>query len=204
MMTAMTLTPPAARLLVLVPEGDLPMVELAQRIWALATAAGAAVLLVGLADSPEREPQTRRSLAVLQSHTQYETVPVSTRVACAPDWVGAVKQLRRPGDQVVVFAAQRAPAGWWGWGRQPLAQALEAQLHVPAYVVTDVAVPAARPNSRWAALQGWAVSLVVIGAFFALQAWIQATAPGGAGSVFLALTVLAEFGLLGLLNQQRL
>ena len=36
-------------------------------------------------------------VAVLQSHTQFDPVPVSTRVACVPDWLTAVKQLRRPG-----------------------------------------------------------------------------------------------------------
>jgi len=198
----MLITPPAARLMVLVPAGDLPVVELAQRIWALATDAGSAVLLVGLADSPEREPEARRNLAVLQSHTQYETVPVSTRIAHGGDWLAAVRLLKRPGDCVVCFADQQVPAGLWGY--QPLAHALQKQLQVPAVVLTDVwGLDAPRPYSRWAEAAGWALCLAVIAAFFALQAWLTTAVPGGAGSVLLALSVVAEFSLLAL-TQRRL
>jgi hypothetical protein len=204
-MTTTVMPPPlAARLMVLVPEGDLPIVELAQRIWALAREAGSAVLLVGLADSPERETERRKALAMLQSHTQYEAVPVSTRIAREPDWVAAVKRLRRPGDQVVVFADQQAPAGVWGLGHQPLAQALAAHLHVQAYVIADVTLPAARRPGPWATLAAWALSLAVVAGFFVLQAWVQAALPGGLGSTLLALSVIVEFGLLGILNQPRL
>ncbi len=204
MATTLLTHPPAARLLVLVPDGELPIVDLAQHIWALAAAAGSAVLLVGLADGPEREAHTRRTLAELQSHTQFDPVPVSIRVACVPDWVTAVKHLRRPGDQVVVFAEQEAPAGVWGWRRQPLAQALETQLRVPAYVVTDVALPAAPRPSRWVAAARWALSLVVIAVFFGVQAAVQSAMPGGTGSLVLVLLVIIEFGLLSRLQHGRM
>lgn len=193
----MLTTPPAARLLVLVPDGDLPVVELAQRIWALAAAAGSAVLLVGLAARPEREPQTRRNLALLQSHTRFDSVAVSTRVARVSDWVSAVKQLRRPGDCVVCFDNQQAPAGVWGWGHQPLSQALQAELDVPAYVVSDVPVPVGRGAGRLRQAAWLALSLALIVGFFALQAWIQAALSGGAATVLLLLSVITEFGLLG-------
>jgi len=202
MTTTLRLSPPAARLMVLVPEGNLPVVALAQRIWALARAAGAAVLLVGLADRPEREPQARRQLAELQSHTQYDAVPVSTRVAHAADWVAAVRQLRRPGDQVVVLGEQRAPAGVGGWRTQPLARALQAQLQVPTLVVTDVALPAARRPRRSAAVLATAASLAVVGVFFGLQVWLTAAMPGGVGSLLQVVIVLAEFGLLARFAQR--
>ena len=200
----MLISPPAARLLVLVPEGDWPVVELAQRIWSLAAAAGAAVLLVGLADRPEREPQARRALALLQTHTRFDPVPVSTRIARVPDWIAAVKQLRRPGDCVVCFPTQEAPADGWGWRYQPLSRALEVQLKVPAYIVTDVPVPAERRTSRLREATWWGFSLVLIVAFLALQIWLQAFDPGGAGATLLVVSVIAEFLLLGRLNRWRL
>jgi hypothetical protein len=200
----MVLNPPAARLLVLIPPGDLPVVELAQHIGALAAPTGSAVLLVGRAADAERETETRRALAVLQSHTQTDAVPVSTRITRAPDWLAAVKQLRRPGDQVVVVGEQHAPAGALGLGRQPLAQALENQLHVPAHVVAEVVLPRERLSGWPATLLAWAANLGVIGLFFLLQAWLQATYPDGAGNTLLALSVIAEFALLGWMQQQRL
>ena len=200
----MILNPPAARLLVLVPPGDLPVVELAQHIGALAAPARSAVLLVGRAADAERETETRRALAVLQSHTQTDGLPVSTRVTHAPDWVAAVKQLRRPGDQVVVFGEQVAPAGALGLGRQPLAQALESQLQVPAHVMGSVAVPRERLTGWRTTLLAWAANLGIVAGFFLLQAWIQATYPGAAGGTLLALSVIVEFALLGWMQQPRL
>lgn len=194
-------TLPIARLLVLVPDGDLPVVELAQRIWKLAAAAGSAVLLIGLAARPDLEPRTRRVLALLQSHTRYDPVPVSTRVALAADWVAAVKLLRRPGDCVVCFANQQVPAGMFGW--RPLSQALEAELHMPAYVVTDVPLPLERRAGPFRRAAWFVLSLGIIAGFFGIQAWISQAAAGGAGTALLTLSVIAEFALIGLCHRWR-
>jgi hypothetical protein len=187
------LATPAARLLVLVPPGEVPVVDLAERIWTLAAEAGAAVLLVGLARQPEQEPQVRRSLSLLETHTRFGEVPVSTRVARVRDWLAAVKQLRRPGDCVVCFPVQHAAAGAWGLRRQPLVHALRDELRVPAYEVTDVPLPHAGLGERWRATVSLAVSLAIIAAFFVFQAWAQAI-PGG--MLLVALSVVVEFALL--------
>ncbi len=200
----MVTTPPAARMLVLVPDGDLPMVELAQRIWKLAAAAGSAVLLIGLAARPDLEPRTRRALALLQTHTRFDPVPVSTRVARSADWVAAVRVLRRPGDTVVCFASQQVPAGMFGWRWRPLSQALEAELKMPAYVVTDVALPVERHAGRLRRAAWLVLSLGLVAAFFVLQAWIVQAAAGATGSVLLPLSVIAEFTLIGLCQRWRL
>jgi hypothetical protein len=192
----MLTTPPAARLLVLVPDGDLPVVELAQHIWALAAEAGSAVLLVGLPDRPEHEPQTRRALLVLQNHTRFEPVLVSTRIAHASNWLEAVKQVRRPGDCVVCFANQQAPAGTWGLRHQPLAEALQSRLHMCAHVFGDPRLPAGRRAGHLYQAAGLAFSLALIAAFFVLQAWIQSAVSGGAATALLLLSIVVEFGLL--------
>jgi hypothetical protein len=201
-------TPPAARLLVLVPEGDLPLIELAQRIWGLAAEAGAAVLLVGLAGSPEREPRTRRTLAVLATHVRFETVPVSTRVARVSNWLAAVKQLWRPGDRVVCFADEVVAVGPLGWRTQPLDEALQAQLRLAPFVIRDAGgVPlhaAGRPAGRWRQAAWWAASLALVALFLSLQAWLVTTITGRMGNVLLVVTVVGEFVLLDALYQWRL
>ena len=183
----------AARLLVLVPDGDLPIVELAERLWSLAGDTGAAVLLVGLAARPEQEPGVRRSLTLLETHTRFGDVPVSMRVARGRDWVAAVRQLRRPGDCVVCFADQRAPAGAWGLSHQPLIRALRESLGISAHEVTDVSLPRRAQGQRWRAATGLAFSLAVIAGFFVFQAWAQSI-PGG--TLLVALSMVVEFSLL--------
>jgi hypothetical protein len=200
-------TPPAARLLVLVPEGDLPLIELAQRIWGLAAQAGAAVLLVGLARSPERESQTRRTLALLATHVRFESVPVSTRVARVPDWLAAVRQLWRPGDQVVCFPDEVVPAGRWrvlAWRTQPLDEALQAQFRQAPYVLGGMSVAAARRAARLRGAAWWVVSLAVVALIFGLQAWAVTALPGGAGTALAAIAVLVEFALLSGLHHWRM
>jgi hypothetical protein len=47
-------------------------------------------------------------------------------------------------------------------------------------------------------------SLVLIVAFLALQIWLQASDPGGAGAALLVVSVIAEFLLLGRLHRWHL
>jgi hypothetical protein len=189
--------PPVRRLLVLVPDGPLPALELAQRLWHLAAPAGWAVLLLGLAAAPERELPLRRALALLGAQTRHDPVAVSTSVVVAQDWLSALRPLWCPGDLVVCFGDQplRPP------GRQPaLPGAVRGALDVPVYVLDDAPSPQWPGRGRRARAWVWALcSLAVIAGFFALQAWIQHLIPAGAEPL-LGLSVLLEFGLLALVH----
>ncbi|MCC6192430.1 MAG: hypothetical protein IT318_25655 [Anaerolineales bacterium] len=192
--------PSVGRLLVLVPNGPLPVVELAQRVWHLAAPAGWAVLLLGLAEDPEREPALRRTLALLAAHTRHDPVAVSTRVAVAVDWLAALRPVWRPGDLIVCFDGQ-ARRGWLGSPRA-LSEVIQATLEAPVYVLPDGPRPG---QGRWrqaAAQWAWvALNLAVIAGFFELQTWIQQVAAGGAALALLSLSVVVEFALLGLVHQ---
>jgi hypothetical protein len=190
--------PPISRLLVLVPDGPLPTLELAQRLWHLAAPGGWAVLLLGLVAAPERELPLRRALALLGAHTRHDPVAVSTRVVVGPDWLAALRALWRPGDLVVCFNGQTVRPH--GRSQAALPSAVQAALDAPVYVLGD-SPPAPWPRQAHAA-RGWLwtlCSLAVIAGFFVLQAWIQQAAPAVAGPL-LGLSVLFEFGVLGLLH----
>jgi len=191
--------PPVSRLLMLVPDGPLPTLELAQRLWHLAAPGGWTVLLLGLVAAPERELPLRRALALLGAHTRHGPVAVSTRVVVAADWLAALRLLWRPGDLVVCFDGQ--PLQPRQRRQPPLPGAVQAALDVPVYVLAE-ALPMAGPSGP-AAARAWLwtlASLAVIAGFFVLQAWIQQHAPGVA-SPLLGLSVLFEFGLLGIVYQ---
>jgi hypothetical protein len=192
--------PPVRRLLVLVPEGDLPALELARRVWDLAAPAELDVLFVARARPGEAQGETRRRLAELGALTRSGTTHVSTQLSTGRGWPQIVRRLRTPGDLVVVLAGHSVPgAGLW---RQPLDQALEAELAAPLYVLPLPGWPASRwrLSERLAAFASLSGGLAVIAAFFVLQVRIVQAAPASLREVLLGLAVLLEFGMFAVFN----
>jgi hypothetical protein len=130
-----------------------------------------------------------------------EPVAVSTRVVVGPDWLAALRPMWRPGDLVVCFDGQRLIGRGLLGREQALPEAILATLDVPVYVLSGGPLPG-RHGWRSAARRWvWAgLSLGVIAGAFALQAWIQQGA-GSAATALLSLSVLMEFGLVGLVHQ---
>ena len=186
---------PVKRIVVLVPPDAGLDAELAERAWRLAAPSRLPVVLVGLAQDSASEAQRRRQLASLAALTRDEGVPVTLRLAMEQSWLPAVQALWRPGDLVVCFTGQMAPAGWWGLGRQPLHRALQHALPAPLYqarLSNDVlaARRLARPLAHGLALLS---ALVVIAACFWVQAEIVRATQGLAQSALLLMSVVLEF-----------
>ena len=102
-----------------------------------------------------------------------------------------------------VLAPDATVQGVLGWGNKPLAQALDEQLNVPAYIISDVALPRVSVEPRWASAARWAASLFIILLGFAFMAWLQATVPGNGATSLQVLAVIGEFYLLARLQQRR-
>lgn len=186
--------PPARRLVVLVPNADVNEVELAHRIWSLASPRGLEVLFLSLIGEPHEEPQARRRLATLAAVTRDDWTQIETQLEFSRNWLLTVENLRRRGDLIVCQAEQRIPK--WGLGRQPLAQAIVSQLNLPTYVLSGFypKLPAAQPNRIMSVILG-ALALLILVGFFALQVQIDRETQAGLSLVLLSLSVCAEFGL---------
>jgi hypothetical protein len=118
-------------------------------------------------------------------------VSTEVRVHRGNNWVAEVNGLWHPGD-LVVCSMQRPG----GRGPQPASQLLNSPLQVPLHVLTTgrPAEPA-RPRILSQVLS-WGGALGIIAAFLWLQIALSQPSGGAGQTVLLALTVLAEVGLL--------
>ena len=180
------------RLIVLVSQSDWDDPELPGRVWNLATSRGSAVLLLGLSPEAAQEPQARRQLITMAAAIQDSRTAAGIQVEIGHDWVGRVRSVWQPGDLVVCTAA--------GLRQRSLSQLLSSSLQVPVHVLTDLrAAPDSRPGLLRQVIS-WGGALGIIGGFLWLQIALGQP-PGAAGqTLLLALTVLAEVGLLWIWN----
>jgi hypothetical protein len=187
---------PARRLVVLVPDRDVDQAALARRIWNLAAPNKLSVLFLGLSTSSSEEPQARRQLATIAALTRDEWVKVSTALVVETDWLGALRPQVRGGDVIVCHTEQTLP----GWrASQPLGHALCQLLQVPVYLLEGFyAGDPAQSAHPLAAVAFWAGAVAILVLAFWLQVQINALPKNWAESTLMAISVVAECGLIGL------
>jgi len=180
------------RLIVLVSEADWDDPELPGRVWNLASSRGSAVLLLGLSPEAAQEPQARRQLITMAAAIQDTRITAGIQVEAGNDLVGRVRSVWQPGDLVVCTSA--------GLRQRGLSQLLTSSLQVPMHVLTDLR---AAPRGRTGALRqivSWGGALGLIGGFLWLQIALSQPPRDAGQTLLLALTVLAEVGLLWIWN----
>jgi len=180
------------RLIVLVSQSDWDDPELPGRIWNLATSRGSAVLLLGLSPEAAQEPRARRQLITMAAAIQDTRIMAGIQLEVGHDWVGRVRSVWQPGDLVVCTAA--------GLRQRSLSQLLSSSLQFPVHVLTDLR---AAPDSRPGLLRhvvSWGGALSIIGGFLWLQIALSQPPRDAGQTLLLALTVLAEVGLLWIWN----
>ena len=191
--------PSVRRLVVLVPNVDIDEAELARRIWSLASPRELEVLYLALVLDPDDESRVRRQLATLAAITRDGWTAVETQPQVGRDWLQVVRRVWRPGD-LIVCQAQQSVSGR-GLKRQPLSSALASTLNTPVYILFGFR-PAAPPrrNGRATRFIYWPISLAIIAGFFWIQVQIDQTTQGWVRTALLCLSVVAEFGLIGVWN----
>ena len=186
----------ARRLLVLVPNAESDYTPLIGRIWELANAQSARVLLISLCKDPKQELSLRRALVILCAMVQDGSIPVETNVEIGTNWVDIIKRNYQTGDMIVCFAEQRA-----GLLQKPLSQLLESNLTIPVYIVSGLYVP--KPKSNWIAqVTTWLGWIGIIAGFCLLQIKIIQVPEGWFQNILLILAVIAEIWLIWIWDSQ--
>ena len=185
---------PAHRLLVLIPAPETDSIPAMHRIWELANAHHAHVLLLSLCKDARQESSLRRSLITLGAMVQDGHMPAEVKVEMKTNWVDIVKRNYQPGDMVVCFAEQRA-----GLLHKPLSQILQSDLKIPVYILSRLHQP--KPGVTLLS-QGlaWLGFLGILIGFFVLQVNIVQASKGGLQSILLILSIIPEFWLIWALN----
>jgi hypothetical protein len=187
---------PARRLIVLVPDMESDYIPTIRRIWELATAQQANILLLSLYKDIRREPSLRRELVTMCAMVQDGSVLAEMKIEEGTNWVDIVKRNYRTDDRVVCFAEQRA-----GLLRKPLSQILQSNLNIPIYILAGLYPPKPKSKLLFQAIT-WSGFLGIIIGFFALQINIIQVSKGGLQSILLILSIIPEFWLIWAWNSQ--
>jgi hypothetical protein len=188
--------PATRRLVILVPDVDLDEGALSRRVWTLAAADRLAVLYLGLSRSDVEAPRARRRLASLAALTRDDWVNVNTALAVEVDWLDALGPVLQSGDLIVCHTEQTLRG--WG-GPLPLGNHLCQHLQKPVHLLEGFyAVDPLTPASPLGRFIFWGGSVVILAAAFWLQVQISALPKNWAEGTLMALSVVAECGLIGL------
>ncbi len=177
-------------LVVLVPDLEWDYMPAIHRIWELAAAQHAHVLLISLCQDPKQELSLRRALIILCAMLQDGTISVETKVEIGITWVDVVKRNYQAGDMIVCFAEHRA-----GLLQKPLTQILESNLTIPICVVSGVQIP--KPKSNWLGrLSMWLGLIGILAGLGLLQIKIMQLSEGWSQNIVLILVVIFEIWLI--------
>jgi hypothetical protein len=182
------------RLLVLVPaEADYSATT--RRLWDLATAVNADILLLGLCKDAAQEPALRRELVTMASLLRDGRVSADLKVEIGTNWVEAVKRNRQACDLIVCFAEQRA-----GLLQRPLSQILQSNVDSTVYILSGLSSQT-RPDPDWRfSMVTWVGSIAIIVLAFLLQIRITLLPQDWIQTTLLILSVLGEVWLIGAWN----
>ena len=178
------------RLIVLVPDMESDYIPAIHRIWELANAQHASVLLLSLYKDRRQELSLRRGLITMCAMVQAGGLRAEVNVERGTNWVDVVKRSYQTGDLIVCFAEQRA-----GLLHKPLSQILQSNLQIPVYILSGLYLP--KPKSKWLSqVMAWSGFLGIIIGFFVLQINIVQVSKDGLQSILLILSIIPEFWLI--------
>jgi len=185
---------PAHRLIVLVPDGEADYLPAISRIWELANAQEASILLLGLYKDTRQELSLRRGLITMCAMLRDGHVLAEVNVEMGTNWVDVVKRNYQTGDMIVCFAEQRV-----GLRHKPLSQILQSNLKIPVYILSGLYMPKTK-SKLLSQVIAWLGFLGILIGFFVLQINIVQISGGGLQSILLILSIIPEFWLIWALN----
>lgn len=187
------------RLVVLVPRGDISENALARRIWQLASTSGLGVLYLALSPDHEQIPYYRRRLADLAMMTSNDKLHAYTHVSDERDWFNVVRQILQPGDVLVCMANHMVSQNLVQ--RYRLGEELVRIGKAPVYMLGGMKIgPTPEWEFAYKEVAAWISSLLVIIAFFVLQASIDHSTSGQLSTILIILSIAAEFVLIFKVN----
>ena len=186
---------PTRRLVVLVPPGEIAEDVLTRRVWQLAKDSGLGVLYLTLSREEDQSLYHRRRLTNLMMMTSYGNVRAHSSVSAAQDWPGAVRQILQTGD-VLVCLTNHQVFHHLVWQRS-LGEQLAQATGAPVYMLAGLKIgPPAKLLQMIKEIRTWTLSLILLLAFFSLQASIVRFTTAPLSTILLCLSVLVELYLL--------
>ena len=180
---------PTSRLIVLIPNLEVDYVPATSRIWELANALHAHVLLLSLSKDARQEPSLRRSLISMAAMVQDGRVLATGKIEMGTNWVDIVKRNYQTGDMIVCFAEHHA-----GPLHKPLSQILQSDLKLTVYILSGLHLPKPKSNLLSQVIV-WSGSIAIIVGFCILQMNIVQVSKDWLQTILLILAIIPEFWL---------
>lgn len=186
---------PFRRLMVLVPGPEADVTSVTRRLWDLAHATRAQVLLLGLCNNATDQLILKRTLVTASALMNSGGIATDSEIVVARNWLPAVAERLQTSDMIVCSQGPVSVPH-----QKSLHPILQADLGVPLYILSGTPTRGAA-HPRWlTAAAAWIGSLAIIIAFFWLQVKIDQLA--GEWSIPLQLICIAiEFALIWTLNK---
>jgi hypothetical protein len=166
-----------------------------RKVWELAHASGGQVELLSLCKDAAETPGLRRRLVPMVSLLNDGNVSAILNIETGADWVEAVRRHAQPCDVIVCFAEQRS-----GLFDRPLSQLLLSRLDNPVYILPGLSYHDSSDSSWFLQVLAWAGAIAILAGAFLLQVQIVSLFENGVETTLLALSILAEAWLIGVLN----
>ena len=179
---------PVRRLIILIPDMESDYNPAIRRIWELATAQGADVLLLSLCKDPIQELRLRRMLVTMCAMVQDGRVHAEANVEIGKNWMDVIKRNYQTGDTIVCFAEQHT-----GLLHKPLSQILRLNLQIPVYILSGL-YP--RKSTWLSQVMAWSGLIGIIFSFFMLQVKIVQLPNDWIPNILLILSIIPEFWLI--------
>jgi hypothetical protein len=181
---------------------------LASRILELARPLGLPIVLVGIAPDRADERKIRRNLVriaafIREGDALYQARPeridhatrVEIEIVQGKDWAGQMKSFLQHDDMLACYSEQVV-----GSKQRPLTDILASSTNTPIYSFSGLRITEKSRQNWLPQAAAWLASLVSIAGCFVVQARIVMALQGWAQSLLLLVTLIAEAGLIWLLN----
>jgi hypothetical protein len=186
---------PVRRLVVLVPNLEMDEVEMARRIWEMASSPHLAVLFLALCNDALDEPRMRRRLATLAALTRDDRIAIETHLEPGHNWTRKVQGFLREDDMVVCLANHTL-----GRTRKLLSQAL-TDLGMSVWTLKGLDMNSIQVRHKpLGEFLFWVVSMTIIAGFLWLQVRVLNISEDSAQNTLLYLSVPIEIGFLWIWN----
>jgi K+-sensing histidine kinase KdpD len=173
-----------------------------ERIAGLAFPKNLTVLFIAVIESDRQEPAAHLRLVNLSSLLKAFSVDSETKLVSGGNWIGAVSEVWRAGDQIVCQAEQTVVDN--EMKKVLLSNALSIALDVPVIVISGLyRIRESRQRTRLSELEWWGVTLIIVIALCGIMFYINQTMSGWVENVLLISTFLIAILIVWLWNKQR-
>ena len=172
-----------------------------ERIAGLAFPKNLTVLFLAVTESDRQEPAAHLRLVNLSSLLKAFSVDSETKLVSGGNWIEAVSEVWRAGDQIVCHAEQTVLDN--EMKKVLLGNALSIALDVPVIVISGLyTVRESRQRTRLSELKWWGVALIIVIALCGIFIYISQTTSGWVENVLLISTFLIAILMIWFWNKQ--